>query len=232
MVAVTTRHSQKPFAWSYSKLKNFETCPKRHQQIDILKRFQEESEQLAWGGRVHTAAAKRLGSPGIPLPKEMEAMLEPWCQKIEQYGGKIYVEQKLAIKEDFSPCGYFDRGVWFRTVADVIQVRGDVALGVDWKTGKIIEDSVQLALLAQCIFSHHQDVRAIRTEFIWLKEDATTTEIFRRRDMPQLWKELAPRIAELRRAYETEVFPPHHNKLCRQWCPVTTCEFHGVSTYD
>jgi len=232
MVAVTTRHSDKPFAWSYSRLKNFETCPKRHQQIDILKRFKDESEQLKYGDMVHKAAAARLGHGRTPLPKEIEPILEPWCQKIEKHGGRIYVEQKLAIKKDFSPCGYFDRGVWFRTVGDVVQIRDNVALGVDWKTGNIIEDSVQLALLAQCVFSHHPGVRAVRTDFIWLKEDASTTETFRLRDMPQLWIELAPRIKALEEAYNTEVFPPIHNKLCRKWCPVCTCEFHGVSTWD
>lgn len=231
MVAVTVRHSAKPFAWSYSRLKNYETCPRRHQQIDILKKFKEDSEQLDWGEVIHKAAAKRLGS-GVALPKEVHDILEPWCQKIEASPGKIYVEQKLVIREDMSPCGYFDRGVWFRSVADVVQIDGVVALGVDWKTGKIVEDSVQLALLAQCIFSHHQDVEAVRTEFIWLKEDATTTEVFKRRDMPKLWKELAPRIAALKRAYDREEFPPTHNKLCRKWCPVSTCEFHGVSTWD
>jgi len=231
MVAVTTRHSPKAFAWSYSKLKNYEVCPRRHLQIDILKKYKEDSEQLSWGAAVHTAAAKRLAN-GTPLPKELHDMLEPWCAKIEEGGGKIYVEQKLALKEDKSPCGYFDNGVWFRSVADVIQIDGNVAGTYDWKTGKILEDSVQLALVAECVFSHHPDVQAVRSEFIWLKEDATTSEIFKRRDMPKFWRQLAPRIEALRRAYDTQTFPPTHNKLCRQWCPVTTCEFHGVSTWD
>lgn len=231
MVAVTTRYSSKPFAWSYSRLKNFETCPRRHQQIDLLKNYKDESEQLDWGDRVHKAAAARLGSNRVALPEEM-SVLAPWIGKIEAAGGKILVEQKIAITRDMKPCGYFDRGVWFRTVADVIQIDGEVAGTYDWKTGKILEDSVQLALVSACIFVHHPNIQKIQAVFVWLKEDATTVETFKRRDIPAIWEGLESRIAELKRAYDTGNFPPNHNKLCRKYCPVTTCEFHGVSTWS
>ena len=232
MPAVTVRHSAKPFTWSYSRLKNFEVCPRRHQQIDLLKNFKDDSEQLQWGEIVHKAAAKRLGPDKVPLPKELFTLLEPWCAKVEEHEGRIYVEQKYALTEDLKPTGYFDRNVYFRTVADVVQVRDIVALAVDWKTGQIKEDSMQLALVAQAVFSHYPNVRAVRSDFIWLKEDTTTTETFRRRDMPKLWNHLGDRIAALKNAYDTGDYPPIHNKLCRKWCPVTTCEFHGVSTWE
>jgi len=231
MTAVTTYTRPKPFAWSYSRLKNFETCPRRHHEIDILKNFRDESEQLDWGDRVHKAAHARLAKK-VPLGAELEPILGPWVAKIEAAGGKILVENKLAITKEFKPCGYFDRDVWFRTVADVIQIKDDVAGSYDWKTGKIIEDSVQLALVAQCVFSHYPKLAAIKSVFIWLREEATTTEVFKRADMPAVWEGLKDRVATLKHAYDTDEFPPTHNKLCRQYCPVTTCEFHGVSTWS
>ena len=52
----------KPFSWSWSKLKNFRTCPKRHYHVDIAKDFKEDdSEDLLWGNEVHEALAKRIG---------------------------------------------------------------------------------------------------------------------------------------------------------------------------
>ena len=49
-MAVTTYNKPKPFAWSYSRLKNFEVCPKRHFHVDIAKDFrEEEGESLVWG---------------------------------------------------------------------------------------------------------------------------------------------------------------------------------------
>src|SRR3954463_259124 len=100
MQLVTTRSKPKPFTWSYSKLKNFETCPKRHLHLDILKDVKEEdSDQLTWGNYVHKALADRI-SKGTNLPKGMEDY-ETWCEKISQTDDpentQIMVEQKLAI---------------------------------------------------------------------------------------------------------------------------------------
>ena len=57
-----------------------------------------------------------------------------------------------------------------------------MGLVVDWKTGKILEDGVQLALAAACVFTHYPEVEHIRSEFIWLKDNATTPAYFKRRD--------------------------------------------------
>ena len=219
----------KPFTWSYSRLKNFETCPKRHFEIDIAKTVQEEeSEHLQWGGIVHKAAAERLGPKKTPVHNGM-GDLESWCQRIEARGGKILVEQRLAITKDFGPCGYFDRDVWFRTVVDALLLAPPVALAVDWKTGKILEDSVQLALAAQCVFAHHPDVKAVRSEFVWLKEgpDVSSREDFNRDHMQNLWANLWSRIEALETAHNTLTYPPKPGRLCQKWCPVISCPNHG-----
>jgi hypothetical protein len=228
MVEVVSIRPSKPFTWSFSRLKNYETCPKRHWHIDIQKDVQEEgSEHLKWGNVVHTGAAKRIAK-GEPLPKGCE-YVEPWAVRIlTPPFDKILVEQKLAIREDFTPCGYFDKGVWFRTVVDVLKINGPVAWAGDWKTGgNVQEDSVQLGLSAQCVFSHHPEVMAIRTEFIWLQHGFSTPETFKRDDMPALWKGLWPRIETLKQAWTTASYPPKPGRLCRKWCPVQACPHWG-----
>jgi hypothetical protein len=234
MQVITTRRDgsaiAKPFSWSYSRLKNFEVCPKRHWHIDVKKdaKEDEESEALVWGDTVHKGAAKRL-STKQPLPQGLE-LLEPWCQRIEHGAGTILVEQKLAIASDFGKCGYFDKGdrpTWLRVVVDALKLAGPVALAIDWKTGKILEDSVQLALTAQCVFAHYPDVQRIRTEFIWLKEDATTRADFARSDMAELWRQVLPRVDALKLAHDTTSYPPRPGKLCRSWCPVKQCPHYG-----
>jgi hypothetical protein len=235
----------KPFSWSYSRLKNFEACPKKHWHVDIAKDAkEEESEQLTYGNAVHKAAAKRLKDK-TPLPPGMSQILEPWCERIEQGtadGCTILVEQQLAIAADFGPCGWFEKGeraAWYRGVADVIKlvwppmgsgpgVAPSVALAVDWKTGKIIEDSVQLALMAQCVFAHYPTIQKIRTEFVWLKEDATTRADFARADMPGLWRSILPRVEVMKAAHESMNYPPKPGGLCKRWCPVTQCPHCGV----
>ena len=133
----------KPFAWSYSRLKNFESCASRYHHLDILKDVKEQgSEHLDWGSLVHEAAARYLGK-GIEMPPGMPR-LQAWCERVkktrETLGGKLLVEQKLAITETLKPCAYFDSDVWYRAVIDVLVVAAPVALLVDWKTGKRLEE--------------------------------------------------------------------------------------------
>lgn len=217
----------KPFAWSYSKLKNFEVCPKRHYHVDIAKDFKEaEGDALLWGNQVHKAAANRLGK-NIPLPTGYD-MLVPWCDRLVTSPGKLSVELQLAIDKDFGPVPWFDKRAWFRAVVDVLLINGAVGLAIDWKTGKIIEDSVQLALIAACTFAHYPELKAVRSEFIWLKEDATTREDFMREDIPRLWQLLWPRIEQLENAYLNTTYPAKKGGLCKRYCPVTSCPHHGV----
>lgn len=225
----------KPFAWSYSKLKNFEVCPKRHYNVDIIKAYkEEEGEALSWGNAVHKSMAARCGSDRIPLPVSMQSY-EKWAARVVTPPGKVLVEQQLAIDEDFEPTGWFDSDAkkaglglpWYRGVADVLKIAGSVALAVDWKTGKVIDDAPQLALIAACVFAHHPDVMSVRSEFVWLKEDASTRENFHRNDMAQVWSSLWPRIEALKQAHETLDYPAKPGYLCRRYCPVTSCPHNG-----
>ena len=110
MQVVTTRNKPKAFSWSYSRLKNFESCPKRHWHLDIKKDIkEEEGEALLWGNAVHKALADRVAH-GSPLPKPM-AEYEKWAERIMTGSNHtVLVEQKLAITKDFSATSWFEIG--------------------------------------------------------------------------------------------------------------------------
>lgn len=217
----------KPFAWGYSKLKNYETCPKRHFHYDISKDVREpESDQLKDGNFVHDVLAKRLGEKKIPLPPQVSE-LEKWALRVEATPGQILVEQKYAILRDFSQCAWFDKKAWCRMIGDVVKLMGPVGLVIDWKTGKIVEDSVQLMLMAQGMFSAYPTLRMVRSEFVWLKEDATTRQDFKREEMAGHWAGLLPRVAILEQANQTMTYPAKPGYLCKRWCAVTACPHHG-----
>jgi hypothetical protein len=232
----------KPFAWSYSKLKNFETCPKRHWHVDINKDVkEEEGEALLWGNEVHKALANRIAK-NAALPAGMDKF-ERWVQKVVTGQGnpgvQVLVEQQLAINKDFGKTGWFPSDAkragtgdpWYRGIGDVIKIVGPVALIVDWKTGKILEDSQQLALMAACVFAHYPEVQKVRSLFVWLKDDAETKEDFHRNDMAAMWKHLWPRIEALKHAHDTTTYPAKPGPLCRRYCPVTACPHHGESSW-
>lgn len=231
-MAVTTYNRPKPFSWSFSKLKNYETCPKRHYHVDVARDVQEpESEELKFGNMLHDAFAKRLGPHKLALPEAFR-QYEPYAAKVDMPRdypqGKLLVEQKLAIKRDYSPTEWRSNDAWYRGIADVLKIIGPVALLIDWKTGKVSEDSQQLVLAAACVFAHYPEVKRIRAEFVWLKYDATTREDIKREDMPMMWANLMPRIEELQAAAEKVIYPPKPGFLCRKWCPVKVCPHHGT----
>lgn len=237
--AVTTRYGgPKAFSWSYSKLKNYETCPKRTWHIDHKKDVKEpEGESLLWGNAVHKSLADRIAK-AVPLPKGMEKW-EHWADKMLVGAGqpnvRILVEQQLAINVDFGPTKWFPSDAdkagtgdpWYRGIGDVIKIVDNVALIIDWKTGKIVEDSQQLALMAACVFAHHPEVLKVRSQFVWLKENADTRDDFHRNDMPAMWRALWPRIETLKNAIDTQTFPAKPGGLCKRYCPVTVCPHHG-----
>lgn len=216
----------KEWSWSYSKLKNYKVCPKRMYEVDILKSFSDGGgEALLWGNNVHAALAAALKN-NTPLPLEM-AQYQYWVDRVRRGVGQLLVEQKYAITRDFRPTTYFAHDVWYRGIGDVVRLNGRVALVLDWKTGKILEDSVQLMLMAQCLFSHFHELTHVRSSFIWLKDDCETPELLTRQEVADQWVELLPQVLEMERASQTLTYPPKPGHLCRAWCPVTSCPFHG-----
>ena len=186
--------------------------------MDIAKNYQDEdSEFLVWGNEVHKAAELAL-TKGTELPIGMPS-LQSWVDKIKDVPyDKLMVEQKLAITKNFTSCGYFDKPCWFRTKADVLGISGPVALAIDWKTGKLVEDNQQLALMAAACFANFPKLQKIRTEFVWLKEgpDVSTRET----SPGPIWLACGKTYGhvlkrQLEHAYNTNTYPAKPGGLCR-----------------
>lgn len=241
----------KPFAWSYSKLKNFETCPKRHFHLDLVRDISEKpSDAILWGNYLHDKLAKAVGTDDNhlrsprdriiqePLPADL-ARFQPWVAKFlnaRAMGAKVYAEINLAITREFAPCAWFDKAAWFRTKVDVLVITSDgrMAAAYDYKTGRRQEDSPQLSLTAIATMAHYRTVEAVRTEFVWLKEmrdeapyDCVDRVAIWRKDQPSIWNGLAPRVQSLESAFIAQQYPPRPGPFCRRWCPVNVCEHHG-----
>lgn len=230
----------KPFSWSWSKLKNYRTCPKRHYHVDIAKEFkEEESDSLKWGNEVHDAMAKRCGDKQVPLPPMMQHYGQ-WPQTIDKLrasGLTIKVEQKLAMSEKFTPTSFFDAATWFRGVADVLGLATSSALTVDWKTGnKIQPDFEQLGLSAQLVFAHYPQVNSVSAIYVWLGHtnddgtDCITQKTYTRDGMVPIWNDVWPWVKQMTEAHRTVTYPPKPSGLCVHYCPVTSCPHHGKGT--
>lgn len=228
----------KEWSWSYSKLKNYEVCPRKHYEVDLAKTYTETQDDdpdsaLVWGNRVHDAFKNALKGDGV-MTAEMKAY-QHWVDRVRNGPGDLLVEQKYAITRDFRQTTYFANDVWYRGIGDVVRLdnpftdrhgnRVRLALVVDWKTGKILEDSVQLMLMAQCLFSHYPDVTHVRSEFVWLKHDCTSPELFTRQEVADQWLGLFDRVESLENAAKTQNYPPKPGFLCKKYCPVASCPY-------
>jgi hypothetical protein len=217
------------FTWSYSKLKNFETCPKRHLHYDVLRDVREpESAQMGEGHALHKAFELRVKN-AKPLPLGM-MQHEGLLARIIAAPGETYAEQKLALTQDFKPSGYFSKTVWFRTVVDLCKVNGAKATVFDYKTGKPNADMTQLQLLAATIFHYIPTLERIKSALIFVNHDHVEPAEFVRGDLTEIWSEIMPRVRAVEKAQRDEEFPPKPSGLCVKYCAVTSCPYHGRGT--
>jgi hypothetical protein len=224
----------KPFTWSYSGLKNYEACAFRHQQVDRLKRFKDDKgEVLIWGMQLHDALANAINK-GDSLPPEMQ-QYQRYVDIAMRFskGGTIKAEMDLAIDRSFQPTGWFDDNVWLRAKVDVniLHEPEKFAVMLDWKAGKILEDSVQLGISSTMLMCHHKSIDFVKAVFVWLGKDALTEETWQRSDLKPLWNSILPRVKAMENSYNTGEYAKNPSGLCKKYCPVTTCEFHGKGSH-
>jgi hypothetical protein len=220
----------KSFSWSFSRLKAFEDCPRRYHETMVKKGAwpEESSPMLEFGDAVHKAMAKALRE-NTPLPTKFK-QYQQWVDKVARTEGELLVEDECqwAVTRELRPCAWFAKNVWLRTVADAVKLDDDVALVVDWKTGKSLNgDPVQLLLTSLMAFLQFPTLKCVRSDFIWLQEDSQTTQALYRDEVAGHWANLAPRIARLEAAHVADNFPPMPGRFCRNWCPVKSCEYNG-----
>jgi hypothetical protein len=219
-----------PIAWSFSRLKAFEDCPRRYHETQIKKDKwpEKRSAQLDWGDAVHKALATALRD-GTPLPTVFR-IFQHWIDKVNRTAGELLVEDdcKWAITRQFEPTPWFAKNVWLRVVADAVKLDNDAALVVDWKAGKSANaDPIQLILTSLVMLIMFPELKAVRSDFIWLQEDSQTTQVLYRNEAVDYWAGLLPRVKLLEVATRDNHFPPKPNRFCARYCPVKSCEFWG-----
>lgn len=217
-------------AWSYSALEAYETCPKRFWHLNVAKDIKEEkSEAQMEGIQVHKAIEDFI-MRGKPLPVglvHMEKVYAPYRAACLALPGSVYGEQKLAITAEYVPTGWFADDVWFRTILDLMVVGDKHAVVVDHKTGKTKNDMTQLELMAAVGFLIRPQLEVIDAAYVWTKSGKVTGKRIHAEDCIDIWSNILPRVERLQEAHRKTEFPPTHSGLCKRYCPVTSCPYHG-----
>lgn len=213
---------------SYSSIRQFENCPLRYYRQRIKKEVLDEpNEASVYGERIHALLENRLKGAGL---EDEVAKYEPLCCAVESLaqGGELHVEKELVLTENLTPTGWFDSDAWLRSKLDVLVLRGEDAVVMDWKTGKRNPDFFQLRLFAAQVMKHYPHVTRVKTSLVWLKAMSMDTEEYTRDEVNTAWQDVMSRIQRIHDAYEAGNWPARPSGLCR-YCPCRyDCEFAKV----
>jgi len=216
-------------AWSYSRLNNFETCPKKFWHTSVRKDIRDaDGEALRYGKMVHKALEQRV-SKGTPMPLNLRH-LEKYAKLLADANGKKLTEQQLCIDNMFNPCDWFGKEAWCRAILDLAIIKGSHAIVFDYKTGKISYDFTQLKLAGVMLMLHEPEIQTIELCYLWTKDKKLTRDEdghLTRNDIKTVILDLMPRIKKYEKAHRTESFPARPGFLCRKYCPVKQCPYHG-----
>jgi len=215
-------------AHSYSAIKDFENCARKYHEVRILKNFkQENTDATLYGTAVHKAFEDYIKDK-TPLPPQFE-QFKHFIEPLANLGGDIRCEEKLGIRVDFSPCGFFDKDVWFRGIPDYLAINRErgVARVADYKTGKSSRyaDSGQLELMSAMIMAHHPEVNTVKGALLFVVANDVIKSEFKRDALSEIWSKWAGRAGRIEQALENGVWNPSTSGLCK-FCPVKTCAYN------
>ena len=216
-------------AWSYSSIKTFDQCPKKYFHLKVVKDIKDTpGEAAVYGTDFHEAAELRIknGTPVPPKFKRYAGVVET----LAAFPGEKHTELKLGVKRGltgYEPCGFFDKGVWWRGIVDLLIVNGETAHMIDYKTGKNAKyaDMKQLDLMAGAIFVHYPEVKKIKSGLAYVvsNEFPKKNHVAEQRD--KYLSVFDEQLNQLETAMQNGVWNPKSGPLCG-WCPVVKCEHH------
>lgn len=211
--------------WSFSSLKDFVGCPKRYQEVKVLKNFQPKFNEAAhYGNKVHEALEKYV-KDGIELPLNYLRFKE-WVDALIEIPGRKLTEYRMALTDERIPCTWAAKNMWVRGIADLLIIDGENAFIVDYKTGsERYPEPKQLKLMALLVFAHFPEVKNVRGALMFIMKNHIVDEVYTRDQIDELWTAFENDLQRLAMAYEKDEWPAIPSPLCR-FCPVSTCQFN------
>jgi hypothetical protein len=220
-------------AWSHSALEAYDMCPKKfyHNKIkkDVVEPF-GKAQNAGLDG--HDIFEKYMKGDLNRLPPEF-LHHAPVLDKFKEVAAKgdMYTEQQLAINMDFLPTGWYDKDCYSRAVLDLLIIKGDVALVVDWKFGKVKPNQQQLNLFIAFCAIFFPEIQEYRAYYYWAKEKTFTKFVVQKAEVLALWNDVLPKVKRLEIAVKTTDFPAKPSGLCKKYCSVKSCVHYGVGSF-
>lgn len=198
---------------SYSSISNFLQCPKKFEQVNLLKAVKDVgSEATRHGNLVHEQIERAIkGENVIPLQRPLDSLIET----LQAIGAEV--EKPVAVTKSWEPCEFTDPRAVLRGRIDALVASASRVAVIDWKTGKRRDNTLQATVYTAMVAPLYPG-RPIQAVFDYLDKG---------RDPPIL---ILPRDAKnhvgdiLNSIWGTKNFIPRPSGLCG-WCPVNTCQY-------
>ena len=216
--------------WSFSRIKAFEQCPKQFYHEKILKEFPfKETEAILYGSAFHKMAEDFIGAD-VPVPKKF-GFAEEALVSLKNRKGKKLCEIKLGITENLEACDFYAKDVWFRGIADLVILDGDLAWVVDYKTGKSAKyaDKGQLELMALGVFAKYPQIKTVRAGLFFVVCNDLVKDTYMEYDSGKLWEKWLGKYAQMQTAADEDMWNARPNGLCRRHCPVIEGVHNGAN---
>jgi len=217
----------KVISWSHSSLKDYEGCPKRYQEVKVLKNFPFiQTEATRYGNEVHKALENYIRDQ-TPVPEAYQQFV-PVVDELLKKPGRVLAEQKMALTQELEPCSWMAKDAWVRGIADMLIIDDDnlTAWVVDWKTGSDkYPDRDQLKLMSIMVFAHYPHIRKVNSALLFIVKGSMVKHSMTYDQADAQWWDYRERAARIEQAHETGVWNAKPSPLC-PWCPATTCVHH------
>jgi CRISPR/Cas system-associated exonuclease Cas4 (RecB family) len=202
------------YAWSYSRLSDWEQCPRRA-KLKHLDKIQEPSNPaMERGSQIHKLAEDFVAGRIKKLPVE----LIDFEKKLKQLKKRGAVpEQQWAFTKDWAATSWFGLDAYCRMICDVIMVESNgVVTVIDYKTGKVRDEHrEQLSLYALGAFIMNPIYDRVQVSLYYVDQKTMTKPVeFTRDQFEALKKEWTDRAAPMLIDKQFVARPGHY---CR-WC--------------
>jgi len=213
---------------SFSALKSYETCPRKHYEEKVLKLHPfQETEATRYGILVHKMAEDYVRDGAPPLPENLKKV-EQALDVLRNLPGDKYTELEMGITEDVQPCEFKDERAWLRGIVDLLVVSGSKGYVLDYKTGSSrYPDKDQLLLMSLMAFAKFPELGHVKAALLFLKDRVMVKAEYTREAAMESVNYWQKRVNRLDKALRTDYWPERPNGLCRDYCPVRACPHNG-----
>jgi len=215
-------------AWSFSRLYDFENCNLLFQHKYILKTVPFVGNAATERGtKIHKQLERnviRSNRQQSQVAGDVEHMIGV-VRNFTNTHKTLFVEHKMAFKEDMSKCSWFDSETWFRAIVDVIGNNEEHSSIIDWKTGQYRVNPDQLRLYNVAVLTTWDFLKTASSALVFVDHKKSSPVCkTTREELPDILGEFRDRSEAIQIAVERDEWPAKKNFNCR-WCSVSDCQY-------